>query len=309
MPHNLRAYYGIGDALAYSPPELKTFPLADRLRVCQRLAELARESTADFQLSTRGAGGERMALAIWARAVGTFDAILTLADRGFGEQVGMLSRTLFEAAIDAYWVTENPAEAERLAVLHFRQTRLLTAKRWNENERREGDPAMPLFGEDLREREEVSKLFGSKGQRHWSRLGLPDRIAAVEHSLPQSHDGELRARYEEDNLLANHLLHGTAMVLNDRLGDGPGGGLRLLIGATEQHMPNGLRHGFWSYQRLSRLIAERHSPNRVDAIDDLYREGWPLLQTLTVPSLKFAGRNGSCPCGSGRKVKDCHGAL
>jgi Family of unknown function (DUF5677)/SEC-C motif len=251
-----------------------------------------------------------MTLAIWARAVGTFDAVLELANGGFGEQVGMLSRALFEAAIDGYWVTGNPTEAERLAVLHFRQTRLLTAERWNEYERREGDPAMPLFGEDLRDRRELADLFGTKGQRHWSRLGLPDRITAIGKSFPQDHDGELRARYEEDNLLANHLLHGSAVVLNDRLYDGPDGRLQLLIGATEQHMPNGLRHGFWSYQRLSRLIAERHSRNRaaaVSAIDSLYREGWPLMQTLTAPSLKVAGRNGPCPCDSGLKVKDCHG--
>lgn len=250
-----------------------------------------------------------MTLAIWARAAGTFDALLNLADGGFGEQVGMLSRTLFEGAIDAYWVAENPADAERLAVLQFRQTRLLTAERWNENERREGDPAMPLLAEDLRDRDELAKFFGTKGQRHWSCLGLPDRITAVDRSLPQEQEGELRARYAEDNMLANYLLHGTAVALNDRLSDGPDGRVSLLVGATEQHMANGLRHGFWSYQRLSRLIAERHSPDRVGAIDDLYREGWPLLQTLTVPSLKAAGRNGRCPCGSGRKVKDCHGSL
>jgi hypothetical protein len=294
--------------VSYSPPELKTFPLATRLPICERLAELARESASEFRISAGSAGGERMALAIWARAVGTFDALLALAEGGFGEQIGMLSRTLFEAAIDAYWVTENPAEAERLAVLHFRQTRLLTAERWNVNERREGDPAMPLFAEDLQDREEFAKLFGRKGQRHWSRLGLPERIAAVECSLAQTTDGELRARYEEDNLLANHLLHGTALVLNDRLSEGPGGKLQLLIGATEQHMPNGLRHGFWSYHRLSRLIVERHAPIRLSAIDDLYTEGWPLLKTLTVPALKTAGRNGSCPC-SGQKVKDCHGSI
>jgi hypothetical protein len=294
--------------VSYSPPELKTFPLATRLPICGRLAELARESAAEFRISARSGGGERMALAIWARAVGTFDALLALAERGFGEQVGMLSRALFESAIDAYWVMENPAKAERLAVLHFRQTRLLTAERWNANERREGDPAMPLFGEDLRDRDDLAKLFGQKGQRHWSRLGLPDRIAAIEDSLPQARDGELRARYEEDNLLANHLLHGTALVLNDRLSETLDGTLRLLIGTTEQHMPNGLRHGFWSYQRLSRLILERHAPLRVGAIDDLYEEGWPLLQTLTLPALKSAGRNGICPCGSGKKVKDCHGS-
>ena len=77
----------------------------------------------------------------------------------------MLSRTLFEAAVDAYWVAENPAEAERLAALQFRQTRLLTAERWNENERREGDPALPLLLEDLEDRDELAKLFGTKGQR------------------------------------------------------------------------------------------------------------------------------------------------
>jgi SEC-C motif len=279
------------------------------MRVCEGLATLAREFTVDFRVSRRSGGGERMILAIWARAAGTFDALLALADRGFGEQVGMLSRTLFEAAVDAYWVAGNSAEAERLAVLQFRQTRLLTAERWNKNERRDGDPSMPLLPEDLKERDKLAKLFGTKGQRHWSCLGLPDRITAVERSLPQEKEGELRARYEEDNMLANYLLHGTAVALNDRLGDSPDGGLRLLVGATGQHLPNGLRHGFWSYQRLSRLIAARHSPDRADTIDEVYREGWPLLQTLTVPSLKAAGRNGPCPCGSGRKVKDCHGGL
>lgn len=293
----------------FSPPELKTFPLADRLGVCQALAELARESAADFRISNRSGSGERMALAIWARSVGTFDALLALANGGFGDEVGMLSRATFEAAIDGYWVVENPAEAERLAVLHFRQTRLVTAERWNEHERRDGDPAMPLFGEDLRDRQELADLFGTKGQRHWSRLGLRDRIAAVEDSMPQERTGELLVRYEEDNVLANQLLHGSALVLNDRLDDGPNGGLRLRVGATEQHMPNGLRHGFWSYHRLSRLILRRHSSKRLGAIDDLYRESWPRLQTVTVPSLKTAGRNGLCPCESGKKVKECHGSL
>jgi hypothetical protein len=47
----------------------------------------------------------------------------------------MLSRTLFEAAIDAYWVAENPAEAERLARAPVQATAMLTAERWNENGR------------------------------------------------------------------------------------------------------------------------------------------------------------------------------
>ena len=49
---------------------------------------------------------------------------------------------------------------------------------------------------------------------------------------------------------------------------------------------------------------------------DLMRRGRPAAGVMDVlaaeerafaEQLKSAGRNGSCPCGSGRKVKHCHG--
>jgi uncharacterized protein YchJ len=61
--------------------------------------------------------------------------------------------------------------------------------------------------------------------------------------------------------------------------------------------------------RLVLLIAERRNPTVRPEAEQLYVEGWPLLQTITARALKKAGRNGQCPCDSGRKVKDCHGAL
>ncbi len=61
--------------------------------------------------------GERMLFASWARAVGTFSAVLLAAEERCGDQVGMLARALFEGMVDAYWIAKNPVKAQRLAVL------------------------------------------------------------------------------------------------------------------------------------------------------------------------------------------------
>jgi SEC-C motif len=221
----------------------------------------------------------------------------------------MLARALFEATVDAYCIARHPAEAQRLGALHFRHTRLLVAEHWNEHERRDGDPALPLFTEDIRDRAELARQFGTKAQRHWTGKGLPERIVAVEDGFPQARDGELQARYADDNRLANLLLHGGGMALNDRITDIGFGNATIHVGPSEQHLANGLRHAYWSYQRLVLLIAERRAPTVRPAIEQLYADGWPVLQTITTPALKKAGRNGPCPCGSDRKVKDCHGRI
>jgi hypothetical protein len=292
------------------PPDLKTFPLADRLRACRALADCAREAfEGTTAVAVRDRAGARMILAVWARAAGTFTAALLLAENGYGDQVGMLARALFESTIDTYWIAKYPAEAQRLAVLHFRQTRLLAAEHWNEHERRDGDPALPLLTEDIGDRDEFAHLFGSKGQRHWTRQGLPDRIVEIDAAVPQTRDGELRFRLDEDNKLANLLLHGSPVALNDRISETGFGNATIAAGPSQQHLANGIRHAYWSYQRLVLLVAGRRNAGAVEQIEELHAEGWPLLQTITAPALKKAGRNGQCPCGSRRKAKDCHAAI
>jgi hypothetical protein len=297
-------------ALGFTPPQLKTFGLEDRLRVCHDLADFELETFQGLpSAGERDQPGDRMILALWGRAAGTFAAVLVLAERTYGEQCGMLARTLFEGMVDAYWIAKRPADAQRLAVLHFRQTRLLTAEHWNDHERRSGDPAMPLFSEDIRDRAELTSLFGPRGQRHWTRNGLPERISEVDDLVPQNREGELRDRYDHDNKLANLLLHGAAMALNDRITEDGLGRTTIGVGPSEQHLANGLRHAYWSYERLILLVAHRRAPGARPHAESLYTTGWPLLQTITGPALKAAGRNGKCPCESGRKSKDCHGTL
>lgn len=206
-------------------------------------------------------------------------------------------------------IAANPAEAERLGVLHFRLMRRLVAENWNERERRDGDPVLPMMPEDIRDRAMMTKLFGGKGHKHWTRLTLPARIVAVEAAFPQDPDGEVQARYDDDNWLANLLLHGPTIALNDRITREAFSYVRIRSGPSEQHLANGLRHAYWSYQRLALLIAQRRKPEVRPEIDRLYAEGWPRLQIITGPALKKAGHNGRCPCGSGRKIKDCHGSI
>jgi hypothetical protein len=151
----------------------------------------------------------------------------------------------------------TPAEAQRLATLHFRQTRLLVAEHWNEHERRDGDPALPLFTEDIRDRAELARRFGTKGQRHWTTQGLPDRIAAVLDVFPQDRDGELQARYADDNRLANLLLHGAAVALNDRILDDELGNATVHTGPPSSISPTacGTRTGPISGSRCWSLTA------------------------------------------------------
>jgi hypothetical protein len=187
--------------------------------------------------------------------------------------------------------------------------RLVVAENWNAHERRDGDPLLPLFPEDVRDRDKLAKEFGSKAQRHWTRETLPERIAVVDQSLPQDYDGELTARYADDNRLANFLLHGAAVAINDRIMDTAPGQVTIRVGASEQHLANGLRHAYWSYQRLVLLGAKRRNRTAVAEVQQLYLDAWPRVQTITGPALQKAGPDGDCPCGSGRKVNACHGAI
>lgn len=116
----LASYRRASMPLQVIPPRLYIFPLEERLRICRTLADFVQDSFAGPQLTPCNQPGDRMILASWARAAGTFSAALLLAEQHYGDQVGMLARALFENTIDAYWISVNPIKAQRLGVLHFR---------------------------------------------------------------------------------------------------------------------------------------------------------------------------------------------
>ena len=165
-------------------------------------------------------------------------------------------------------------------------------------------------GHQIRDHAELNALFGNQGQRHWTRQGLPDRIAEIDALVPQDGEGDLRARYDDDTgsrtcfSTAGRSLSTRASrpSASPRRRDDPGG-------PSEQHLANGLRHAYWSYERLVRLAARRRAPELTGSVEDTFGAAWPVLQKIRGPALKATGCNGSCPCGSKRTTKDCHGAL
>jgi Family of unknown function (DUF5677)/SEC-C motif len=283
------------------------FPLDRRIDVCRELQDATNDALALERRGTTQRGGDRMVRALWARSAATYDALLVLAECKYGEQCGMLSRVLFESTIDGYWIVQYPEDAQALAVNHFRQTRLLVALDYNRH-RREHEPEMPLFSEDIADRAMLAKLFGARGQRHWTTKGLPERIRDVRDAVPQSAPGELARQHDEYNKFANLLLHGSPMSLNDRIVEFPGGAAGVRTGPSEQHLAPAMRHAYWSYYRLVLLVLDRQAASGRSQVEQLYTHGWPQLQSITDVELRALGRNGQCPCGSGRKVKDCHGA-
>jgi hypothetical protein len=289
-------------------PVTKSYPLAHRLELCDALGELTDDLILRAPPRAEVAGsGERMILAIWGRAQSTYGAVMGLAADGDGSSSAMLSRPLFESMLDAYWIAKDPLKAQALATKNLRLLRLVVSEHYNAR-RLPGDPEMPSFPEDLADREALVKLFGPKAKTHWTRLDLRARARDVAADVPQTFDGELDDRYEEDNQLANLLLHGSPMAINDRITETPGR-VTVSVGPTDQHLANGLRHSYWSYFRLARLLAARACPDRVSELDAIYGHGWPRLQTITDGALRETGRNGRCPCESGLKSKDCHGGL
>jgi len=291
-------------------PVTKNYPLSERRRVCERLGELIDELVlGTMPLAERPGSGGRMILGSWARAHTTYGAIIVLAseEEPDGQTVVMLSRPLFETMVDLYWIARNPLEAQDLATQNYRLLRIVIPEHYNRS-LKPGDRALPVDPADLADRETLAKTFGAKGQKHWTTLDLRARAKAVNEDVPQDSLGELDARFDEDHHLANLVLHGSPMTINDRL-LGTAGRLTVQLGATDQHLPNGMRHAYWSYYRIGHLLVEQFAPDHLDHLRASYREGWPTLQTITTDAIKAAGRNGSCPCGSKRKTKDCHGRL
>ena len=89
--------------------------------------------------------------------------------------------------------------------------------------------------------------------------------------------------------MANLLLHGSAVALNDRITDTGFGNARIHAGPSQQHLANALRHAYWSYQRLVLLVAGRRVPAARSAIEQLYADGWPVLQTIKALEREIAG--------------------
>jgi uncharacterized protein DUF5677/SEC-C motif-containing protein len=287
---------------------MKERPLAERLERCRALGELA-----EARLSGIWDGGLRLLepcdgllLGMFGRLASTFRSLIVLSEKGYGEQAAMLDRALYEGMVDAYWFTVEPERAQARAEQHYIYTRVVVAEAHNCNPP-PGQPAMAIKPADLTAKEQIDRenLFGRYGELSWTGEPLHRRLKVIQEVFPEDYPGQLSASYAQHNRLPILAMHGAPMAINDRFVDVPGG-QAVLAGPSGQHLGPALRTGFWCYSKLVHLLLRRWEPGGLVELTALYDHGWPDFQAITTESMRRAGRNGLCPCGSGRKLKRCH---
>ncbi len=95
------------------PPERRTFPLTERLRIFRDLARLVSESFEGQRLVPPGRIGNAMILAVWVRAAGTFSAVLLLAEHR-GYEHSAMRGTLFGSSSHVIELDRAAAKLRRV---------------------------------------------------------------------------------------------------------------------------------------------------------------------------------------------------
>jgi hypothetical protein len=94
------------------PPVKRSTERERELRACVELRErvwaILREAKDEWDVTAAELNG--VLLGTFARATKTYRAVLLLANFGYGEQAGMLNRSLFEHAVVLLWLTLAPDE-------------------------------------------------------------------------------------------------------------------------------------------------------------------------------------------------------
>jgi hypothetical protein len=231
-----------------------------------------------------------------ARSGKTTNAVCALCIYGFGEQAGMLCRSLFEDMAVAWWLRD----AEPRTVRELFET---SQTRWHaEREEQlikhgkvDDAVALGLLG-DGRRRE----IFAQRRPALWVGKGVYAIVKDIETHWPPDERALLWEMHDLTHNLHNNMLHHTPLAMNLTM---PAG--RLSSRRSDQYVPEALRSALYCIGHLGRAVLREESLATLEAaLTDLR----PVLVVLPQDRVAGVGRNDPCPCGSGRKFKTCHGA-
>lgn len=242
------------------------------------------------------------------RALKTFDGSLHLAAAGYGQQASMLGRSLFEDMVVAHWAMGTPDEIllekmarhEKSVALYFQSDARTLPSGLADMHR--------LPEERVREIEQAEGISSRDALRHWTGKTLHQMVKEAGVRLPPEEQALLEEMHDLANRLSNLLLHHSPLSLNSAFT-----GNVELAGETaamlsrrpsDRGVGDALRLAFYSLARLGRLVVGDRAGDDLDAAIKRFD---PLFRELTAGQLASAGRNDPCPCGSGRKLKVCHG--
>lgn len=287
------------------------------LEACERLLELVPERGT---VSTRERAAQLFpVIALLYRATNTYDATLSLIRQGFGEQGVMLNRSLFEDMVDAHWTFDNPTDATERWHDHARYSQLLGFERASKyidlTERPAEAPSLAVIEMDDGERKRLAKFYGDFGERSWTGIPVYRRVEAIAHLWTQPDEQRfLRFFRDVGGQMNNETLHPSPRSMYRQVLPPPAPSevttakstVLLRRGPSTELFRQALLGAMWPYAQLLALAYDAfHLPDQ-ERVVECYVEAMRLLFEPTAEQRRTTGRNARCPCGSGRKYKNCH---
>ncbi len=159
-----------------SPPEedSEEAALSDGIEAVRDLLGLYhREVVPGFRRADRPET-QAVQAALLVRSPPLAEAVLTLAEAGFGREAMMLNRPLFELMLDAGWAGSQPAPADERFLAHARYTQHLRQEVFRRYPELGVTPPTSSLGET--EIKASRQLFGRFGDRSWTGLTTRERV-------------------------------------------------------------------------------------------------------------------------------------
>jgi hypothetical protein len=290
-----------------SPQQEREFEASLRLREWVR-EHIDGAAKTEWQM-TPGAI-ENVFIGTFAKGTKTWGAAMLLCDRGYGQQAEMLTRSLFEHAVVAWWMllcVEDEDWVMQALRDHRSHARVLYERAF------EIHPELDSKFEDADlDENEVAALddrFGRFGG-NWHGKRLDELVREIEEREDQRYATIFWKFFRLVNHHNNYTLHHSAVGISNAVHwEDPEETPLLELGPSERWISSTLWAATWCYGLLVVATLRRLSPTRADDFSDLLDEVGKSFISFSAAEVKDIGRNDACPCGSGMKFKRCHEAM
>ena len=280
-----------------------------QFEACDRLEEFVMRSISNPAGSYTNSESAVVKLAV-SRALHAFDALLCLADGGYGAPALALARTLVEEAVASWWLRMLPKDQTIQLLQSHEQSYSLMLQG-------PGTPSVsylpllrdlaPMSAEDV---ESASAHFGvdpGLGRRHWTRKSVHKMAASVRDNMRPSEQETLDALIGKPLLIANLMTHNSPLSMATRLvpdeAGSPSPARQTSRRPSTALIHEALAVGYESLALIAWMVRDEADTK---VVDDLISHG--RYEFVVLESGREPGRNEPCPCGSSMKYKRCHGA-
>lgn len=217
-----------------------------------------------------------------ARSDKTFRAILHLCDPatggGFGEQAGMLTRSLFEDMITAHWATKFPERALKQIIEQDQYVALENGRLLKKHKMTR--PGMTFLTVTKQEEERLKARYSRGG---WTQKTVPQMVKAI---APMWEDEKERRLFKQMHDLGhrvnNTLMHHSARSL-DRNVKATSQGVIYTPGRSDSNLASALGMAFWTYVQTLSLVVNPDAQKKLSKLYSKHRDVYSKARPASEP--------------------------